>query len=596
MNFLGRAGSGRRVTAPRFLSQRRQHRNQIRRSRRIGGVGSVLAVILALLVAACAGQGSPSPTQQGSQTDDESGASNGAAEGADPQSDAEAGSEPALAWGPTEAELAEATERAAQMSDEDLAGQVIIARYSGTDPAQAAAVVRAHHLAGVILFADNIASLDQVRATAAAVQEAHSDLGRDWPAAVSVDNEGGLVQRMSAASGPWTSFPQFAAAGAAADPVVVTEAAAAMARELRASGVTMNFAPVADVSIGPQDPTINTRAAGSEPEVVSAAVAAAVDGFDDGGVLASLKHFPGHGSLTVDSHESLPVQRAAAEDLAERDLVPFEAGIRAGAPMVMMGHIAVEEWDPGVPATLSPAAYEVLREDLGFTGVAITDGLDMGALTATRSSGQIALEALNAGADLLLTPADVAGAHEAIVAALADGSLDRERVVQAAGRVIAMQRWQAQQTERQAPDDDEVGAGAPASQALSASAISLVAGECEGPWLGQSVFVQGGAESDVAAFRRAAANAGLEVTASAGQADTSVALIGTGGGPAMGADVAIALDHPWDLAGADAPTLVAAHGRTEHTMAALVEALTDTQAPPGRLAFDVEGLPGTACP
>ncbi len=557
--------------------------------------GWALLVILALLLAACAGQdpgSGPPPADQaagGADGDDDAqGPGTAAPDVPDP--------EPALAWGPTEADLAQATERAAQMDEEDLAGQVIIARYAGTDPASAAAMVAEYRLGGVILFADNITSPDQVRHTAEAVQEAHEDLDRDWPAAVSVDNEGGLVQRMSGATGDWTTFPPFAAAGAAGDEAVVAGAMAAMARELRASGVTMNFAPVADVSIGPQDPTINTRAAGSDPEVVSAAVTAAVEGFADGGVLSSLKHFPGHGALTVDSHEVLPVQPATGEELTDRDLVPFRAGIEAGAPMVMMGHIAVDAWDEGVPATLSPQAYRILREDLGFTGVAITDGLDMGALTATRTSGQIAVEALAAGADLLLTPADTAGAHAAILAALADGTLDRDRLVQAAGRVIALQRWQEQLAQASGPvDDEEVGTGAMASQELSAAAITLVAGPCEGPWLGQSVSVRGHTEADVAAFSQAATAAGLQVTAAPEQAETSVVLLG-GTGPMAGGDVAIALDGPWHLRGADAPTLIAAHGRTEHTMAALVEALTQTGPPPGRLAFDVEDLPAQACP
>src|SRR5699024_4133225 len=124
-------------------------------------------------------------------------------------------------------------------------------------------------------------------------------------------------------------------------------------------------------------------------ERVAETVVGALRGFADGGVLTSIKHFPGHGALTADSHEELPVLSAAEPELAQRDLVPFTEGIDAGAPMVMLGHIAVDAWDEGVPASLSPRAYEVLREDLGFTGVAITDGLDMGALTATRTSGQI---------------------------------------------------------------------------------------------------------------------------------------------------------------------------------------------------------------
>lgn len=504
---------------------------------------------------------------------------------------------PALAWGPTEEQLAEATEIAAGLSDAEVAGQVIIARYSGTDPGTPAALVRNYDLAGVILFSDNVASLEQVQATAEAVQDAHAESGRDWPAVVSVDNEGGTVQRMSSARGPWTSFPDFAAAGAAVqvDSEAVREAARAMATELRASGVTMNFAPVADVSAGAADPTINVRGAGSDPAVVSDAVVAAVEGYGDGGVLTSIKHFPGHGGLGTDSHHALPVQDAEDSHLHEVDLPPFTAGIEAGAPMVMMGHIAVDAWDPQVPASLSGEAYRVLREDLGFTGVAITDGLGMGALTSSRTAAQIAVEALAAGADLLLTPGDVDAAHTGIVTALAEGDLDRDRLDEAAGRVIAMQTWQEHLAQEAGPvSADDVGSAAAASQALSAAAMTVVSGECSGPYLGERIHVRGGTPEDWEAFVAAASDAGLDVAPQEEPADTVVRLFVRGSEPAA-ADVAVALDGPWLLAGADAPTRIAAYGRTAGTMAALVQVLTGQADPPGRLPFESDDLSDAGC-
>lgn len=553
---------------------------------------AVLAAVALFGTACTTGAGGPdgsddqSPTSTGEPSTDDD---------ANPDPTASPSPEPALAWGPTEADLTESTQVAQQMDDDELAGQVIIARYSGAHPGEAAALVESYHLAGVILFAENITSADQVRQSADAVQEAQAEMGRDWPAVISVDNEGGLVQRMSGASGDWTTFPPFAASGATRDGEVVAEAMAAMATELRASGVTMNFAPVADVSIGAADPTINMRAAGDDPEMVSETVQAALTGFADGGVLTSVKHFPGHGALTVDSHHDLPVLDAAEQDLTERDLVPFADAIESGAPMVMLGHIAVDVWDEGVPATLSPRAYGVLREDLGFTGVAITDGLDMGALTATRSSGQIAVEALSAGADLLLTPADTAGAHEAIVAALADGSLDRDRVEEAAGRVIALQHWQADVAEQAGPvADDDVGSAAQAASELSAAAITVVAGECSGELVGQRLHVRGGSSDDWVAFTDAAGEAGLDVVPLEEPADTSVRLI-SAGTPAAGGDVAIALDGPWQLAEADAQTLIATHSRTAASMAAVVQVLQGEAPAPGRLAFAIDGLPRSAC-
>lgn len=378
---------------------------------------------------------------------------------------------PALAWGPTQDDLDAAIETAAELSPEQVAGQVLVARYGGTDPSVPAALVTQLGVAGVILFAENVASLDQVRESAAAVQEA-AEADRTWPAIVSVDNEGGRVQRLSGATGPWTSFPAFAAAGAAVaagEVAVVTDAMAAMARELRACGVNVDWAPVADVTIGAADVTIADRSSGSDPAIAAAAVVAAVEGFADGAVLASAKHFPGHGTLNVDSHQNLPVQDMSTAELEARDLVPFRAAVDAGVPMVMIGHIAVTDWDEGVPASLSAAAYDYLRSELGFTGIAVTDGLDMGALTRSWDSAQIAVKALQAGADLLLSPADTEAAHAGIVAALADGSLERGRIDEAAGRVIAMMRWSASMVE-QAGDPGEPGDAAEAASALASFA------------------------------------------------------------------------------------------------------------------------------
>src|SRR5690625_2701714 len=148
-----------------------------------------------------------------------------------------------LPWGPTEPEVQAAIETAATMSDEEVAGQVILGRYPGTDPAAAAEQLTRYHLGGLVLFGENVASLEQVRATAEAVQEAQTGLGRSWPAIFAVDNEGGPVQRLSAETGPWTSFPDFMANGAADDQDVSRAAAEAMAIELRAAGLNFDFAP-----------------------------------------------------------------------------------------------------------------------------------------------------------------------------------------------------------------------------------------------------------------------------------------------------------------------------------------------------------------
>ena len=504
--------------------------------------------------------------------------------------------EPTLAWGPTEDDLDDAMADAAKLSDKEAAGQVLIARYSGSDPAAAADLVSEYGLAGVILFSENVASLDQVVATSEAVQDAVGET-RDWPGIVSTDNEGGIVQRLSGAAGPWTTFPPFQAAGAASsDADAVSAAYEAMGRELAGSGITMNFAPDADVTVGPSDVTIGSRSAGSDPDRVADTVVAAMQGFSDGGVLTSLKHFPGHGSLNVDSHESLPVLDTPIADLEKDDLVPFAAGVDAGAPMVMVGHIAVTDWDPGVPASLSPAAYDYLRDDLGFTGVAVTDGLDMGALTASHGPGDISALALEAGADLLLSPTDVGAARDGILTALGSGDISRDRLTEAAGRVIALVRWQQQLADAaDNPTADDVGTAGDAVAALAAAAVTVAAGECSGALAGPTIHVRGGTTDDWNSFVAAAEDAGLDVVPLEQQADTEVRLL-VDGGSTGSADVAIALDAPYVLAEVDAATKIAAYGHTEQTFAAVAAVLAGEATAPGELPVAVGDLPETSCP
>ena len=344
-------------------------------------------------------------------------------------------------WGPTVGEVAQAEELVAGMSTEELAGQVIVGRYAGTDPAVPAAMVRKHHLAGVCVTSTNVTDDAQVRATTAAVTRAHAADGRDWPAVIGVDEEGGVVSHLR---GIATEFPAFAAAGAAVaqgkpGEQVVAEAARATSLELRDLGFTWVFAPVADVTIGAADPTIGSRSPSGDPTLASRAVAAAVEGYDDAGMVSTTKHFPGHGGVTADSHETLPVLGSTLGQLRGRDLRPFEAAVDAGAPAVMMAHLDVRALQPGMPSSQAPKVYEFLRDDLGFEGLAITDSLGMG---AALSRDFPAIRALEAGADLLLMPVDTAKTHRLVVDAIESGRVPRERVEEAAGRVVALQLWQ----------------------------------------------------------------------------------------------------------------------------------------------------------
>ena len=261
---------------------------------------------------------------------------------------------------------------------------------------------------GSAVTSGNVIDADQVRATTAAVTRAHRADGRDWPAVIGVDQEGGLVSHLR---GIATEFPPFAASGVAiasqgkAGERAVTEAARATGLELRGFGFTWVFAPVADVTIGAADPTIGTRSPSADPALASRAITAAVTGYDDVGVVSTTKHFPGHGSVTADSHETLPTLGAGLGALRARDLKPFESAVAAGAPAVMMAHLDVPALQRGLPSSQAPKVYDFLREDLGFEGLAITDSLGMG---AALSQDFPAVRSLQAGADLLLMPVDTA--------------------------------------------------------------------------------------------------------------------------------------------------------------------------------------------
>jgi beta-N-acetylhexosaminidase len=346
------------------------------------------------------------------------------------------------------------------MTPEQLAGQVIVGRWYGTDPAEAASLVSDLNLAGVQLTGSNVADEQQVRAVTTAVAAANAGLGRDYPPVIGVDQEGGAVAHLS---GVTTELPAFAAAGqavanGAGGAAVVREATDAVALEVRDLGFTWVFAPVADVTIGSADPTIGSRSPASDPQVAAVTATAAMEGYRDAGVVSTVKHFPGHGTATEDSHMTLPVLSSSLAELQARDLVPFAAAIDAGAPAVMVGHLNVPALADGVPTSLSPEAYRLLREDYGFQGVAITDSLGMGGVMAWESPS---VAALQAGADLLLMPADTRLAQAQVAAAIGAGEVPRARAEEAAARVVALQRWQ-QRASAAAPGPPDVDAQAAA--------------------------------------------------------------------------------------------------------------------------------------
>lgn len=480
-------------------------------------------------------------------------------------------------WGPSRDELARAGRYVKDLPLPDLAGQVIVASYSGT--AAPVDLLNDLHLGGVIVFTENVTSTGQIADVNQALTESAQ---REWPLFLSVDQEGGVVERVT---GDATRFPAFMSAGAA-DSVPLTRAAArASGAELRGLGFTVDFAPDADVTSGPDDPTIASRSASSDPETVATQVTAAVDGFGEAGIIPVIKHFPGHGSVPADSHESLPVQTKTLDRLRAEDLVPFRAGVADGVPAVMVGHLDVTAVDPGVPSSVSrPVITGLLRKDLGFRGLVVTDSLAMGGIADTRDSAEASVQALLAGADVVLMPPDPAAAREGIMAAVHSGRLPLRRLQQAAARQIALLLHERAGRDHGA----SVGSGEAASLALSRGAITVVSGPCEGPLIDDSVTPVGDPDS-VAAFTAAANDAGLTL----GGGET-IAFIGYQGGATSG-DVVVATDVPYPLGSSSAPVKIATYGDTPGAMTALVAVLTGEATAPGRLPVPVTGVDRTGC-
>jgi beta-N-acetylhexosaminidase len=481
------------------------------------------------------------------------------------------------------------------MSVEEKAGQVLMPVYAGIDPSAQAATIERLHLAGSIIMGDNIPLDANGQADPAAMaavnkrlsQAARAD-GRPWPGLVGVDQEGGIVARLGA---PLTEWPTPLSYGAAGNVPLAKDAGRAMASELAPLGFNLDFAPDADVTIGPTDPTIGARSMSGNPDQAGQLAVAFSQGMQEAAVLPVLKHFPGHGSVTVDSHQDLPVQAASIAELEARDWKPFRAAVAAGVPMVMTGHIAVPALEPGVPASLSAPTYKALR-GMGFNGVAVTDALNMGAMQQKYPGGSAAPAALAAGADLRLMPADVGQAHAAIVGAVAAGTVPAARLDEAATRVATMMTWRGRAASSAgAPQGVAPGSNGGMSARASAAAITVLSGQCSGPITPAGVRIAGGSDQDRARFAAAAAKGGLAV----GQGPL-VTLIGYGGRPA-GGDIAVTLDAPWPLAGSSAPVKVALYGRTPGAFDALVAVLTGKATAPGKLPAAVGSFPaGTGCP
>lgn len=481
---------------------------------------------------------------------------------------------------------------AARMSPEQLVGQVLMPDVTmPADIAAAVADIERYGLGGVIIM--GTATAAEVRALTDALQAAAPTIDdQRLPLLISVDQEYGFVRRIS----DLVQMPAAMAFGAADRPDLTEAAWSAVGRELAAIGINVNNAPVADV-IGPSgNLVIGSRSYGADADVVARQVEAVVAGLNAAGVAAVVKHFPGHGNTTVDSHTDLPVLTQSRAELEARDLAPFRAGIAAGAQLVMVGHLDVRSVDPGVPATFSrKVLVDLLRGELGFTGVVVSDALNMGG-ASHESLAEQAVRAILAGNDLLLMPPSLDEARAGLLDALESGRLSRQRLEESVTRIIALKLRLA---ENERPDMSIVDSAEhqAAAAAVTAAGITVLSGPCTGPLVPGPVRIttSAGRAQQAAWLTEALVAAGVNVVSSGGN---HIHLVGYGDDTsdlASGAAVTVAMDTPYLLAAADSPVRIATYASTRAAMAALAEVIAGKASAPGRSPVSVPGLPASAC-
>ncbi len=317
-------------------------------------------------------------------------------------------------------------------------GQMVMVGFLGLEPPDYLLEwLASGRIGGVILFGRNVAGPAQLAALTEACHRAASS-----PLLIGIDQEGGVVARLREDQG-FTESPGAMALGAAGSPTLAEEVSAALGAELRALGINWNLAPVLDLTVDINNPSVGTRSPGADPHQVAALAAAQVRGLQRAGVAATAKHFPGIGRTPVDSHLALPIIEEPPDSLRERDFAPYRAAAQAGVASVMVGHVQFTAVDPRHPATLSPRVIQdLLRREIGFQGLVCTDCMEMRAVSNHYGPGESAVLAALAGADAILfshsffeTEEPHREAYEALLGAARSGRLPLAHIDAAVGRI-----------------------------------------------------------------------------------------------------------------------------------------------------------------
>ncbi|WP_372663174.1 beta-N-acetylhexosaminidase [Cohnella sp.] len=326
------------------------------------------------------------------------------------------------------------------MTLEQKIGQMILAGIDGTSIDQATrTIIAKQHIGGIILYKDNFSDLSGSVKLVNELKKANK--GNPAPLFISVDQEGGKVSRLPK---DFVAIPDNAKVGRTDDADLAKEMGALLAQEVRIMGFNVDFAPVLDINSNPKNPVIGTRSFGNNAKLVTKMGIAEMNGLREGGTISVVKHFPGHGDTSVDSHLDLPIVRKTTEQLEQLEWIPFRAAIKENADAVMVAHILFPLIDPDAPASLSKVIIgQQLRGTLGYDGVVITDDMTMGAIAKNYGIEDAAIRSVEAGSDILLiahgydTEKKV---YNKLLQSVKSGQMRESRIDESVYRILSLKR------------------------------------------------------------------------------------------------------------------------------------------------------------
>ncbi|MCR2823458.1 beta-N-acetylhexosaminidase [Lederbergia panacisoli] len=357
---------------------------------------------------------------------------------------------------PNQQENQTISEVISKMSLEDKIGQMILAGISGTTmDANSKKLISQFHVGGIIFYKNNFETTAQ---TIQLVNQMKAENSSNLPLLLGADQEGGHVTRLP---GGLANFPPNKQIGKVNNPEFSYKVGTLLGHELKEFGLNLDFAPVLDINSNPKNPVIGDRSFGNNSEIVSKLGIQTMKGIQSQNVIPTIKHFPGHGDTSVDSHLELPIVNKSLKELKELELIPFERAIDHGSDVVMVAHILLPKLDKTNPASMSKAVVtDLLRKQLSFTGVIITDDMTMGAITEHFDIGKAAVASVKAGSDIILVGHDynnVVKIADSLKTAVQNGEISEQRLNESIERIIKLKRkYRINDTKVENPNINEI--------------------------------------------------------------------------------------------------------------------------------------------